>query len=418
MVANKRKGGSMPPLVSLQKMVHASYHNPPREGESEIDGWKLIKGNEWIKFYAKGNDIVIATRGSQTGEDWTDANRRIPFNDLESSEVYKRDERYIKEFKSEHPEYTTYYGVGHSLSGAINDIYLRKGIISEAVSYNPAVETQYFTKQVPNHHRIYMKDDPLYKLMGQFLRQTPEVRASKISTATWLARWTPIGNLLTADQYLQAHDIKQFEGGMRCKKCGLLRKGKGNTASPLHKELFKKKFLEMRKAQTEQEIAKDTRDYHQLKDQMEYIDPADDLEYELAQGEKEAIKKDIIKGKEDLKLFNKHTRINKVGLQNKYEELPAAPTVLPLVKVPRKSPLNPNGKGKSGLTLHAIIVHKPIDLHKAREIARDIMKIKKDKFMRETKSSYRFRNVPKTKFSSFVTKVLNPQVSLVLGHLK
>ena len=136
------------------------------------------------------------------------------------------------------------------------------------------------------------------------------------------------------------------------------------------------------------------------------------------QGEKEAIKKDIIKGKEDLKLFNKHTRINKVGLQNKYEELPAAPTVLPLIKVPRKSPLNPNGKGKSGLTLHAIIVHKPIDLHKAREIARDIMKIKKDKFMRETKSSYRFRNVPKTKFSSFVTKVLNPQVSLVLGHLK
>ena len=198
----------IPPLVTLQKMAHASYHHPPREGEDEIGGWTLIQGNEWIKFYAKDNEIVIATRGSQTGEDWTDANRRIPFNDLESSTVYKRDED---------------YGIGHSLSGAINDIYLRKGLISEAVSYNPAVETQYFRKQVPNHRRIYMKDDPLYKLMGQWLVQTPEVRPSKISTATWLARFTPIGNILTADQYLQAHDIKEFEGGVKriCKKCGL-----------------------------------------------------------------------------------------------------------------------------------------------------------------------------------------------------
>ena len=285
----------IPPLVTLQKMAHASYHHPPREGENEIGGWTLVQGNEWIKFYAKGNEVVIATRGSQTGEDWTDANRRIPFNDLESSTVYKRDEDYIKQFKANNPQYTTYYGIGHSLSGAINDIYLRKGIVSEAVSYNPAVETQYLRAQVPNHRRIYMKDDPLYKLMGQWLVQKPEVRASKISTATWLARFTPIGNVLTADQYLKAHDIKEFEGGVkgRCKKCGL------------HK-----------------------------------------------------------------------------------------------------------------LTLHAVIVKKPYNLHEAKAIARDVMKSKKDKFMRETSTSYRFRNLPKTKFSSFVTKVLNPNVSLVLGNLK
>ena len=281
----KLHGGSIAPLVELQKMAHASYHNPPQKDEYEIGPWVLVQGNEWVKFYAKGNEIIVATRGSQTGEDWTDANRRIPFNDLESSTVYKRDEELVREFKASHPQYTIYYGVGHSLSGAINDIYLRKGLISEAVSYNPAVETQYFTKQVPNHRRIYMKDDPLYKLMGQWLVQKPEVRPSKISTATWLARWTPIGNLLTADQYLEAHNIKQFEGG------------------------------------------------------------------------------------------------------------------------------------RAGLTLHAVIVHKPMDLHKAREIARNVMKNNKDKFMRETSTSYRFRNLPKTKFSSFVTKVINPQVSLIFGHL-
>ena len=65
--------------------------------------------------------------------------------------------------------------------------------------------------------------------------------------------------------------------------------------------------------------------------------------------------------------------------------------------------------------LHAVIVHKPFPLDQARQIARDIMKSDKDKFMRETSTSYRFRNIPKTKFVSFFTKVLNPQVSLVFG---
>jgi len=70
------------------------------------------------------------------------------------------------------------------------------------------------------------------------------------------------------------------------------------------------------------------------------------------------------------------------------------------------------------MELHAVIVHKPFPLDQARKIARDIMKSNKDKFMRETSTSYRFRNIPKTKFQSFATKVLNPGVSLVFGTLK
>ena len=72
-------------------------------------------------------------------------------------------------------------------------------------------------------------------------------------------------------------------------------------------------------------------------------------------------------------------------------------------------------QGKPEYELHAVIVHKPFPLDQARGIARDIMKSKVDKFMRETSTSYRFRNIPKTKFASFFTKVLNPQVSLVFG---
>jgi hypothetical protein len=70
------------------------------------------------------------------------------------------------------------------------------------------------------------------------------------------------------------------------------------------------------------------------------------------------------------------------------------------------------------MELHAVIVHKLFPLDQARKIARDIMKSDTNKFMRETSTSYRFRNIPKTKFQSFATKVLNPDVSLVFGTLK
>ena len=191
---------------TLQRMAKSAY----KKETQNIDGWQFIEGNDWIKIYGRGSEMVVATRGSQSSEDWTDANRRIPFNQLESSAVYQRDEDFIKRFKLEHPEYTKYYGVGHSLSGAINDIYLRKGIISEAVSFNPAVETQYFNKDVPNHRRIYMSDDPLYNLMGRRLNQRPEVRPSKMSWKTWFARFTPISNLAVGHHYLEAHDIDRF----------------------------------------------------------------------------------------------------------------------------------------------------------------------------------------------------------------
>lgn len=68
--------------------------------------------------------------------------------------------------------------------------------------------------------------------------------------------------------------------------------------------------------------------------------------------------------------------------------------------------------------LHAVIVHKPYPLDEARLLAEDIIKSPTRHFMRETSTSYRFRNIPKTKFKSFFTKVINPQVSLVFGVLK
>ena len=65
--------------------------------------------------------------------------------------------------------------------------------------------------------------------------------------------------------------------------------------------------------------------------------------------------------------------------------------------------------------LHAIIIKKDIPLKDAIEIA---SKFTHNKFYRITNDSYRFRNIPKTKFNEFRTKIINNNISLVYGKYR
>ena len=69
--------------------------------------------------------------------------------------------------------------------------------------------------------------------------------------------------------------------------------------------------------------------------------------------------------------------------------------------------------------IHAVIVKKPIDLHKAKQISQDIIQNKNRTFYRETDKSYRFRNIPKTKFikKSYRTQKVNDYISIIYGKL-
>ena len=69
--------------------------------------------------------------------------------------------------------------------------------------------------------------------------------------------------------------------------------------------------------------------------------------------------------------------------------------------------------------LHAVIFKKPIDKNSMIEQISHYIHKKEVPFIRETNTSYRVRNIPKTKFvkSSFRTKKINPKVSLVYGEL-
>lgn len=67
--------------------------------------------------------------------------------------------------------------------------------------------------------------------------------------------------------------------------------------------------------------------------------------------------------------------------------------------------------------LHAVIVHKPISLNEARQISRRFITNPNIHFYRETPESYRFRNIPKTRFKQFRTRVINDKISLIYGSL-
>jgi hypothetical protein len=78
------------------------------------------------------------------------------------------------------------------------------------------------------------------------------------------------------------------------------------------------------------------------------------------------------------------------------------------------------GKEDDGYKLHAIIIKK--NGYNKNDAVLEAVKFKTSKglFMRETKLTYRFRNIPKTKFipKTFRTKKINKNISLIYGQLK
>jgi len=69
--------------------------------------------------------------------------------------------------------------------------------------------------------------------------------------------------------------------------------------------------------------------------------------------------------------------------------------------------------------LHSVIIKKSVPLEQAQKMAADIIKNKNRKFYRVDANSWRFRNIPKTKFikNSFKSKVVNKNITLIFGQL-
>lgn len=73
--------------------------------------------------------------------------------------------------------------------------------------------------------------------------------------------------------------------------------------------------------------------------------------------------------------------------------------------------------GGGAFSLHAVVIKKPITFVEAYKLSKKFISENKN-FFRETNNSYRFRNIPKTKFENFKSKILNDYITLIYGTLK
>jgi len=208
------RGGAMPDELKVLQVIAKQSYNLT-DPIQNVDGWKLVSWTPTMKFYMKGKDVIVGVRGTKTQEDvgtWY----TIPFDLLYSTGVYQRDEAELRAFQQEYPpdEYN-YYAVGHSLGGAIIDNLIRRGLIKEATSYNPAIEYSDINRGLP-HRRIYYGNDPLYRIMGWYDKKS-EHRDSKYGQ--WIDILTSLSPIPSAILGLEAHNLKNFTGGACCSSC-------------------------------------------------------------------------------------------------------------------------------------------------------------------------------------------------------
>jgi hypothetical protein len=207
---------TLPDKNTLHQMAEASYSaSPPRV----LNGYDLVESTPTLKFYRKngGVVIVVAIRGTKpTDAEDVKADGLIALNRLGDSHRFQKDLRTMGEFMNKYPPSRgyMYYGVGHSLGGAILDMFLKNGMIKQGISYNPAVQPMDIRASLPNL-RIYEEGDPLYALMGRFTT-APEVRKTKRKKSfveSAISHIPYIGTIAKANDYLQSHNLSNFQGG-------------------------------------------------------------------------------------------------------------------------------------------------------------------------------------------------------------
>jgi len=202
--------GAIPPNNILQQIAKEAYKP---NASYTVGQFRLLSATPTLKFYRNGNTTIVGIRGT-VPSDFEDvkADGLISVNQLETSNRYRKDLAELSRVRASLPT-DDFYGVGHSLGGAILDAFLHTGMLKSGVSYNPAVQPKDFQSNVPNR-RIYQKGDPLYALGKNFLKNAPEVREAKpMSWKDRLISYVPYAGKVY--NYLNAHNLSNFDGGAR-----------------------------------------------------------------------------------------------------------------------------------------------------------------------------------------------------------
>lgn len=171
----------------FKRAADEAYKSNPVE---DLDGFHLFASSPTLKFWKKDNDVIVGIRGTKL-TDYRDikADAAIAFGNLEHSQRFKSDLDFMMKVRGEYPA-EVFYGAGHSLGGAILDLFISKRLINSGKSINGALQ---IGKEEAANERIYNSGDALYKLSSPFLKQSPLVEERDRSL---LAKVSPVYNLI------------------------------------------------------------------------------------------------------------------------------------------------------------------------------------------------------------------------------
>jgi hypothetical protein len=201
-----RVGPGLPDTKTLYEMNKAAYAN----SNTNVGDWHLVKNTPTLQFFKKDNTIVIAVRGTADKADVI-ADINIGLQNLAGNSRYLDDVREINNFQTLYPTISyNYYLTGHSLGGAICDLLLKAGLAQQAITFNPAVQKEFYGST--NNRRIYNDDDPLFRMMGKYTsNKEVRTRTNQGELEKMLGNQSYAGQAYTA---LKAHSLDNFVGGM------------------------------------------------------------------------------------------------------------------------------------------------------------------------------------------------------------
>lgn len=202
--------GMQPPEKTFFLATKQSY-NIYNTAEKNIDNMKLILETPTVKAYLDNNDntILLAIRGTKpTIQEDLFADSMIPFNQLSSSDRYKKDKDIINGLLHQYPtKLFDYYLTGHSLGGAIT-AQLKRDFpeFKNAVVYNSASQPyDYLFQNDKEIKRIYTENDPLYNLGASVFKN------KQVLPSTTKGIIPSTFGITKAYDYYQGHALDNFK---------------------------------------------------------------------------------------------------------------------------------------------------------------------------------------------------------------
>jgi hypothetical protein len=208
------RGGAVPAGQSvLWEVADSAYKRGDDSKEELPGGFYLVEKTDGMVLYTDGETTafvgVRGTRPSDTDDLYADS--LIPQNMLGTSPRYERDNSVLEGWKQKYPQLTEWFGIGHSLGGAIVDEFLRRGMVQEGFSFNPAIQPRDYKSD--KHFRIYREGDPLYLIMGQFDPKAVVVPRGEEGWLYWAWRRTGLGLLYDTLVSHKLGAFKDIKGG-------------------------------------------------------------------------------------------------------------------------------------------------------------------------------------------------------------